>query len=123
MQDQFEDFLARVVAQGTGLGRVGDREHRAKAHRLAEDLGVLHLFIGEQAEQRFEPRAGAAVLVAVQQGEAEEDPARMVEAAEVGAGGVVETGLGPVIGVGAPRRVMQQAGGLDRGADSLATRI
>ena len=38
----------------------------------------------------------------------------MVKPAKVGPRGVVETGLGPVIGVRAPGGVVQKAGGLDQ---------
>jgi hypothetical protein len=37
----------------------------------------------------------------------------MLEPAQIGAGGVVKTDLGAVIGMRAPADVMQQAGGLD----------
>ena len=47
----------------------------------------------------------------MQQGHTQKDPARMVEAAEIGAGGIVETGLCPAIGMGAPCGVMQQTRG------------
>ncbi len=81
---------------------------------LPRHLGLLHLIVGQQTKQGFQPRSGAAVLIAVQQGKAQKDAARMIKAAKVGAGDIVKTGLGAVIGMRAPSGVMQQAGGLDQ---------
>jgi len=38
----------------------------------------------------------------------------MLQPAQIGAGGIVKTDLGPVVGMGAPAHVVQQAGGLDQ---------
>ncbi len=112
-QGQFQEaFLGRSSAATPARGGVARGEHGTKAHGFAQNLGVLDLVVGQQAEQGFQPRSGAGVFVAVQQGEAEEHAARMVKPAQVGAGGVVKAGLGPVVGVGAPGGVVQQAGGL-----------
>ena len=113
-QGQVKLALLGVPAQGAGLGRIADREHRAKAHGFAKNLGILHLIVGEQAEQGFQPRSGAGVFVAVQEGEAQKDPTGVVKAAKIGAGGAVKAGFGAVIGMGAPGGVVQQAGGLDQ---------
>ena len=50
----------------------------------------------------------------MQQGQAQKDAFGMFQPAQVGAGGVVETGLRAVIGMGAPADIVQQAGGLDQ---------
>ncbi len=46
----------------------------------------------------------------MQQGEAKENPFRMPQPAEIGAGGIVETDLGAVIGMRPPTHIMQKTG-------------
>lgn len=103
-------FLGPVIQCGHGVGGV-ERKHRSEPHGFAQHFGTLDFLFGQERDERLERGALAGIFVAVQQSQAEENTFLMRKPAEVGAGGVVETDLRAVVGMGAPCHVMQQARG------------
>ncbi|EPX86605.1 hypothetical protein ruthe_01422 [Rubellimicrobium thermophilum DSM 16684] len=88
-------------------------QHGPEAHRPSENLGLAGVLCRQELEEGIEARPLMARGIAIEQGQTEIDPFLMLDAAEIGTGGRIHAGFGPVVRMRPPVDIMQQAGGLD----------